>query len=171
MEMIRSNVIKGNVEGEIKRLGEAIFEEKMADNILKLILKNMNPSLNFFATQGRYLVLGQTTPCPPWRKRERFTRSTSLMEMRLSRPEWSSWKRCSRVRSAWGRIWHRGNSSTPRAHSWSSSSTWAMGRSQNKMITKPHPRQHYSAPAKTEFTLVTLFCASLGLWFCSENWK
>lgn len=39
-------------------MGEAIFEEKMADNILKLILKNMNSSLNFFATQGRYLVLG-----------------------------------------------------------------------------------------------------------------
>lgn len=30
------------------------------------------------------------------------TRSASLMEMRLSRPEWSSRKRCSRVRSVQG---------------------------------------------------------------------
>ena len=66
--MIRSNIIEGIVEGGIKRLGEAIFEEKMADNILKLI-KNMNPSPSFFPTQCRYLVLGQTTPCLPWGKR------------------------------------------------------------------------------------------------------
>lgn len=37
MEMKGSSIIEGVAEGGIKRLGEAIFEEKMADNILKLI--------------------------------------------------------------------------------------------------------------------------------------
>lgn len=57
--------------------------------------------------------------------------------MRLSRPEWSSGKRCSRVRSTLDRIWHRGNSSTPSAHSWLSSRTWAEGQSQNERLASP----------------------------------
>lgn len=34
---MRRSIIEGVLEGSIKRLGEAIFEELMADNILKLV--------------------------------------------------------------------------------------------------------------------------------------
>lgn len=92
-EMMRSNI----KEGRIRRMGGAMFEEIMVDSILKL-MKNMHPSPGSFLAQTRYVVLGQPTllhtraPPPAFLggQREQLTLSTSLMEMRLSRPEWSS---------------------------------------------------------------------------------
>lgn len=93
-EMMRRSSTK---QGRIRRMGGAMFEEIMADSILKL-MKNMHPSPGSFLAQTRYVVLGQPTllhtrappPAFPGGQGEQLTRSTSLMEMRLSRPEWSS---------------------------------------------------------------------------------
>ena len=67
----RSSV--GVLEGRIKRMGEAVSEAIMADNIPKL-MKNMNLFPNCFSAQSRYLALGEptlfhgqsSTPHPPW---------------------------------------------------------------------------------------------------------
>lgn len=69
MKMITSNVIEGNVEGGIKRLGEAIFEEKMADNILKLILKNNEFISGLLCNTGQILSTGVDHPLPTLRER------------------------------------------------------------------------------------------------------
>lgn len=94
--------------------------------------EDTNISPDFCIQQITHSMLRPVPAQPRPLRKEVFTRSTSLMEMRLSRPEWSSWKRCSRVRLVQGRIWHSGNSNTPRAHSRSSSSTWAVDQSQNQ---------------------------------------
>lgn len=56
-EMMRRSSVK---EGRIRRMGGAMFEEIMADSILKL-MKNMHPSPGSFLAQTRYVVLGQPT--------------------------------------------------------------------------------------------------------------
>lgn len=60
-EMMRRSSIEEVLEGRIKRMREAIFEERVADNIPQF-MKNMNPSPSFFPTQSRYLMQGNP-PC------------------------------------------------------------------------------------------------------------
>lgn len=69
MEMIRSNVIKGNVEGEIKRLGEAIFEEKMADNIPEVDTKKYESISELLRNTGQILSAGADHPLPTLEER------------------------------------------------------------------------------------------------------
>lgn len=59
--------------------------------ICKLMLKNNEFISELLCNTGQILSTGVDHPLAHPEERERF-RSTSLMEMRLSRLEWSSWK-------------------------------------------------------------------------------